>query len=103
MRRIALPFAVAALVALAGCQTAQQQVGACPTAPPPQADERPLPPVANYEQTWQPAHWDWNGSGYSWRPGAWIPRGPHTIEWMDGYWKRDTTPGPCNWVPAHWL
>jgi hypothetical protein len=102
MRRIALPVA-AALLALAGCQTAQEQMGACPTPPPPNAEQRPLPPVANYEQTWQPGHWDWNGSGYSWRPGAWIPRNQHTIEWMDGYWTRNTTPGPCNWLPAHWL
>jgi len=48
MRFFVLPLAAVAMVALAGCQTVQQQVGACPTPPPNQVDERPLPPVANY-------------------------------------------------------
>jgi len=103
MRRIALPLLAALGIGLAGCQTVQEQAGACPTPPPNQPEQRPLPPVADYEQTWQPGHWDWTGSGYTWRPGAWIPRTPHTLEWMDGYWTRTTSPGPCGWVPAHWL
>jgi hypothetical protein len=101
MRRITLPLIAALGFALAGCQT---EAGACPTPPPNQPEQRPLPPVANYEQTWQPGHWswDWDSSGYAWQPGAWVQRGPHTVEWMNGYWTRTASPGSCTWVPAHW-
>jgi hypothetical protein len=98
---LATSFAIG--MALAGCQTVKDQTAACPVPPAPKPEERPLPPVANYEQTWQPGHWDWNGTGYTWRDGVWIKREGHSSEWMDGYWNRDKSPGPCNWFPAHWM
>ena len=106
MRRIPRSLLAVSLVfglGLAGCQTVQDQTAACPVPPGPKPEQRPLPPVANYEQTWQPGHWDWNGSGYTWREGNWIKREGHSNEWMDGYWNRDKSPGPCNWIPAHWM
>lgn len=106
MRRIPLSMLAASLsigLALGGCETIKEQTGACPVPPAPQAEQQSKPPVADYAQTWQPGHWDWNGSGYTWREGAWIKREGHGSEWMDGYWTRDKTPGPCNWVPPHWL
>ena len=105
MRRLILllPVVAAVSIALAGCQQVSEQTGACPTPPPLQPEQRPLPPVANYEQTWQPGHWDWNGTGYTWRAGAWIRREAGATEWMPGYWQRVSSPGPCGWVPAHWI
>jgi hypothetical protein len=106
MRRIPGSLLVASLaigLGLAGCQTVHDETAACPVPPPPKAEQRPPAPAVPYEQTWQPGHWDWNGTGYTWRDGAWIKREGHSNEWMDGYWNRDRTPGPCNWTPAHWM
>jgi hypothetical protein len=106
MRRISLPLPAALLavaLGLAGCQTVQDQTAACPVPPAPKQEPTPKAPTADYEQVWQPGHWDWNGSGYTWREGAWIKRGGQTNQWMDGYWNRDQSPGPCNWYPAHWM
>jgi hypothetical protein len=89
--------------ALAGCAQQQQEIAACPVAPPPTREEIPKPPVSEHMQIWQPGHWDWNGAAYTWRPGAWVPRQGQSNQWMDGYWSRSTVPGPCSWTPAHWL
>ncbi|MBN8891576.1 MAG: YXWGXW repeat-containing protein [Alphaproteobacteria bacterium] len=93
----------AAGLALTGCSTVKENTGACPVPPPLKTEERPKPPVSEDTQIWQPGHWDWNGSGYTWREGAWIKRAGGGNLWMDGHWERDRVPAPCYWVPAHWV
>ena len=74
-----------------------------PNPPPPAvlAEEISKPPVSEELLIWQPGHWDWLGSGYSWRQGEWIKRVGHGTEWQDGYWNNAS--GHWEWQPAHWL
>ncbi|MBU6498887.1 MAG: YXWGXW repeat-containing protein, partial [Rhodospirillales bacterium] len=83
--------------------TFQKDTGACQVAPPPKNEVIPKPPVSEQTQVWQPGHWDWDGSSYAWTPGAWVKRGGHSNQWMDGYWTRNVAPGPCHWVSPHWM
>jgi hypothetical protein len=105
--RLSLPMLAASLaagLALSGCSTVEKNTGACPVPPLPQSEIRPKPPVSEHQQIWQPGHWDWNGSAYSWRPGQWILRSSvSSNQWFEGNWTRDQVPGPCHWVPAHWM
>ncbi|HET6182703.1 MAG TPA: hypothetical protein VFA03_03805 [Acetobacteraceae bacterium] len=86
---------------LAGCTTPEM---AGPPAPPPPAPPEviPKPPVTATPLIWQPGHWDWNGSGYVWTPGEYVPRGGHSDMFMPGYWAQSPT-GGWQWQPPHWL
>lgn len=98
MKRVAIavllcPFAVA------GCT---EQYPAYPQAPPPPLNEDvPAPPASRVTQSWRPGYYDWNGSGYDWHPGEWIPLAGHSTEWQDGYWRR-TGPAAYVWMPPGW-
>ena len=83
-------------VLLAGCLT----VGGPPTIPAPRDDPRPLPPVSAVELIWQPGHWDWNGSGYVWAPGQWVPAAGHGRTWVEGGWSNADK--SWRWMPPHW-
>ncbi|WP_162800515.1 YXWGXW repeat-containing protein [Acidibrevibacterium fodinaquatile] len=71
-----------------------------PPVPPPRQETMPKPPVSEQALLWQPGHWDWNGHGYDWIAGKWVPRDGHSAMWMEGYWKREL--GAWVWVPGHW-
>jgi len=100
-------FAVPALVALglAACTATPSSsvAGASPYPPPPpvRTEVIPKPPVSETPLIWQPGHWDWAGTGYTWREGEWVQRAGHGTEWQDGYWSRET--GTWAWKPAHWM
>ena len=100
----AILLGVFALGLLSGCDTVRENAGECAVAPPLKAEQRPKPPVSEDAQVFQPGHWDWNGSSYTWREGIWIKKtaGVSSL-WMDGFWKREKYPQPCYWVPAHWV
>ncbi|HJS86584.1 MAG TPA: hypothetical protein VJ779_14090 [Acetobacteraceae bacterium] len=88
---------------LAGC-AAQPQVASMatpPPVPPPRPDPMPKPPVTATLLIWQPGHWDWNGAGYVWQPGEYVPREGHSGLYMPGYWAQ--TPSGWQWQPAHWM
>jgi hypothetical protein len=102
MNRLTLA-ALLATVVLAGCTTVEQNAGACQSAPQLREEKIPKAPLQEYVQSWQPGHWDWDGHAYTWVEGAWIKRDAQSTQWMQGYWDRPTTPGPCAWVPAHWM
>lgn len=103
--RTPLTALLLAAVALGGCDIVRDNATECQRAPPMKVEQRPKPPVSEDEQIWQPGAWDWNGTGYTWREGRWIKRAQTDGSnlWMDGYWTRDRVPGPCYWVPAHWV
>jgi hypothetical protein len=60
----------------------------------------PKPPVSAEALMWQPGHWDWNGAGYVWAPGQYVPASGHGYLWMPGYW--DHTPAGWTWIAPHW-
>lgn len=97
-----LVLALFGLVLLSGCEVVKENT-TCPAIPALRAEVRPKPPVMEEEQLWQPGHWDWNGAAFNWRDGRWIKREGRSNLWMDGSFVRDRTPGPCRWVPAHWM
>ena len=92
-----------ALGVLTGCQTVQENAGACQKPPALRDDPIAKAPVAEYVQSWQPGYWDWSQGGYIWTEGRWIKNAGQGNQWMAGYWDRPVTPGPCVWVPAHWM
>jgi hypothetical protein len=71
-----------------------------PPAPAPLADPMPKPPVTPEVLVWQPGHWDWTGSAYTWSPGLYVPAAGHGGNWMTGWWNRVN--GAWQWEPAHW-
>jgi hypothetical protein len=94
-----LGAAAGLMLALAGCAVTP------PPVPPPKAEHIPLPPVSAQALAWQPGHWNWDGQGYNWEPGRYVPApsaGPHH-EWVPGHWAQDAQGAPWRWVPAHWM
>jgi WXXGXW repeat (2 copies) len=94
-----LAAVTAACLALASCAN-----GGAPYPPPPplQAEVIPKPPVTATPLMWQPGHWDWTGSGYTWVPGAYVPAAGHGAMWQQGYWAA-APDGSWVWQPAHWM
>ncbi len=101
MRRMLFVPAFLIAAFLAGC-SGNEVVGGNPYPPVPAnlADPIPMPPVAAEPLMWQPGHWDWNGSGYVWAPGLYVPAAGHGNLWMPGYWAH--VDGGWAWQPAHW-
>ncbi len=106
--RFALSSA-ALLLALGAASCAQPSPASIATAnpypppPPVRSEVIPKPPVSEAPLIWQPGHWDWVGSGYSWREGEWVQRAGHGTEWQDGYWSNQNPTGTWTWLPAHWI
>lgn len=67
---------------------------------PPMREERIPPPPPGARMVWEPGHWHWNGSGYSWIGGHYIRPGRSNAEWVHGHWANQG--GRWVWVPAHW-
>jgi hypothetical protein len=101
MRHALLAAACAAgLSVLAGC--AQTQTAFTPPpVPPVQVEVIPKPPVTATPLIWQPGHWNWNGTGYVWEPGQYVPRDGHGDMYMPGYWAQ--TQAGWAWQPPHWM
>jgi hypothetical protein len=87
---------------LAGCVTTTTTTAAnpFPPVPPPQTETIPKPPVSGEALLWQPGHWDWNGSGYVWQAGEYVPAAGHGALFQTGYWQ--PTPTGWVWVNPHW-
>ncbi|MBV9813486.1 MAG: YXWGXW repeat-containing protein [Acetobacteraceae bacterium] len=73
---------------------------AYPQVPAPLEEQVSAPPPSPVPLIWQPGHYDWNGAGYAWQRGQWVPRDGHGTLWQDGYWVREGE--RYRWVPAHW-
>ena len=103
MPRPYLALLAGALALLAGCAAEPQAVSmtAPPPVPPPRSEPIPKPPVTATPLIWQPGHWDWNGAGYVWQRGEYVPREGHGELYMPGYWAQ--SPSGWQWQPAHWL
>jgi hypothetical protein len=101
MRTFTKPAVFLALSLVAGCtQPAPHSENPYPPVPPPVAEAIPKPPVTGEALMWQPGHWDWNGSGYVWARGQYVPARGHGNLWVPGWWSRSSA--GWNWQPPHW-
>jgi len=94
--------ALLGLTLLAGCASQSTTASAppFPPVPPPMQESIPKPPVTGESLLWQPGHWNWNGNGYVWQPGEYVPAAGHGNLFQTGYWQQ--TSSGWQWVPAHW-
>lgn len=95
------PLLGAALLGLSACaQPTAVAMNPNPPIPALPAETMPLPPVSAVALTWQPAHYDWNGTAYHLVAGIYVPaEGHHT--WMPAWWAMQSG-GGWTWMPAHW-
>lgn len=95
------PVALVVAGLLAGCASQSTSSGnPYPPVPPPMAETMPKPPVSAVPLLWQPGHWNWNGTGYVWQPGEYVPAAGHGQLFQPGYWAQ--SPAGWTWQPAHW-
>ncbi len=92
---------MSALIAALGLAACATDTLPFPPVPPPQAETRPIPPVAAQPLIWRPGDWQWIGSGYAWQPGGYELAGAHSANWLPGHWEG--AGGRYAWVPGHWL
>ena len=105
-----LPAFVLAL-GLAACATTSAGTMPYPPVPAPRAEMRPTPPVSDEALSWRPGDWEWDGNGYAWQPGGYVPSNGHGANWTPGHWQANTThyvngaygAGNYSWVPGHWM
>jgi WXXGXW repeat (2 copies) len=71
-----------------------------PYAPPPPRVETP-PSAPSALAVWQPGHWAWTGTNYSWMPGHYVDRPSSTASWVPGYWQQG--PNGWVWVDGRWV
>lgn len=101
MKRYRILTAALAVSMIAGCIQIQTSGGnPHPPVPDALAETIPKPPVTAEALMWQPGHWDWNGSGYVWAPGQYVPAAGHGSLWMPGWWSRSES--SWIWQPPHW-
>ncbi len=86
-------------LALAACVPVQQAVA--PSIPVAPVEIVPRPPVSSVTLVWRPGDWEWTGSGYAWRAGAYEPLDSHGSIWLPGHWEGAN--GAYAWVRGHWL
>ena len=96
-RSIRWAAAAALAVALAGCASYPPY----PAMPPATIEVMGKPPVTETPLIWQPGHWDWAGSAYTWQPGIFVPRSGHSDYFVSGVWEPSN--GDWQWHPAHWM
>lgn len=105
MKKFTIPgaFLAACLVSaglVAGC-TKPSDGNPYPPVPALIPEPMPNPPVTAEALMWQPGHWDWNGTGYVWAIGQYVPAAGHGNLWMPGWWSR--TSAGWVWQPPHWM
>ena len=94
-------FLAAGLLAGCGGETPATGANPFPPVPPLVSETIPKPPVTADALMWQPGHWDWNGSGYIWAKGQYVPAAGHGNLWMPGWWSK--TEAGWTWQPPHWM
>jgi hypothetical protein len=100
MRHFPVLAALLAIGLLAGCGQTRVSDNPYPPVPALIPETPPKPPVTAEPLMWQPGHWDWNGSGYVWAKGQYVPAAGHGNLWMPGWWSRG--PSGWEWQPPHW-
>jgi hypothetical protein len=102
MRKSTTLATLLAVGLIGGCvQNSPSDGNPFPPVPASVTEVMPKPPVTAEALMWQPGHWDWNGSGYVWGQGQYVPAAGHGNLWMPGWWSR--TPAGWTWIPPHWM
>jgi len=70
-----------------------------PNAPPPPLAEA-VPPAPGPMVYWQPGHWGWTGSKWTWLAGHYENRPNQTGMWVPGQWQQSSN--GYLWVDGHW-
>jgi hypothetical protein len=78
---------------------AQSTVVIAPSAPPPVREEI-IPPAPSTDVVWQPGHWSWNGTQYTWVSGVYVAQPRPQVAWVPGHW--DQSPNGWAWVDGYW-
>ena len=61
----------------------------------------PKPPMTAEPLMWQPGHWDWNGSGYVWAKGQYVP--PPAMAACGCPDGGRAPQSGWSWMPPHWM
>ncbi len=102
MRKFTTLAALLAISLIAGCGEKQKpEVSPFPPLPPLISETIPKPPVVAEPLSWQPGHWNWNGSGYVWAKGQYVPAAGHGNMWTPGWWSRSEA--GWTWQAPHWM
>ncbi len=88
------------LALLGGCAADIGSGNPYPPVPAPMPEAMTKPPVTAEPMLWQPGHWDWTGSGYTWAPGQWVSSAGHGDRFMPGWWSK--TGDGWVWQAPHW-
>ena len=89
--------ALAAILLLAACTA---QLAAFPSPPPLPTENRPLPPVSELPQVWQPGDWVYAGGSFRYEPGRYVPNTGREHAWAFGHFA-GTRDAPV-WVAGNW-
>jgi hypothetical protein len=101
MRKLTTLAVLMTVSLMAGCQKPPpSEANSFPPVPPLITEVIPMPPVTAEPLMWQPGHWDWNGTGYIWAKGQYVPAAGHGNLWMPGWWS--PTSSGWTWQPPHW-
>jgi hypothetical protein len=92
---------LAPVAALAACTVTMAASNPYPPIPPLRVETIPRPPVSGEPLLWQPGHYEWNGAGYVWYPGQYVPAAGHGNLWQPGFWQQ--TPNGWVWQPGRWV
>ncbi|HWE76162.1 MAG TPA: hypothetical protein VG328_23580 [Stellaceae bacterium] len=92
-------IAVPAFVLLSATAMAQSTVVIAPSAPPTVREEI-IPPAPSTDVVWQPGHWAWTGSQYTWVSGVYVARPRPQVAWVPGHWDRGSN--GWTWVDGYW-
>jgi len=101
-RYLAFLAAPAMVAAFGASALAQQPVLVAPKAPPEAQSEVPPPPPTTDQATyWEPGHWSWTGTGWSWISGQYVQRPHPSAAWVPGQWVLEPGSGYV-WHSGHW-
>jgi len=82
-----------------GMSTNTQHVDYAPNPPPAPMPEN-APPPPSQAVYWQPGHWAWTGSQWTWLPGHYEQRPNQTAVWAPGHWEQSSN--GYFWVDGRW-
>jgi hypothetical protein len=82
-----------------GSSTNTQYVNYAPT-PPPEPMLENVPPAPGPTVYWQPGHWGWTGTQWSWLGGHYEQRPYQAAAWEPGHWQQGSN--GYFWVDGRW-